>query len=42
MLDPKLLRTDPERVAQVLARRGFQLDTARLSELESRRKSLQI
>ena len=42
MLDPKLLRTDLERVAQMLARRGFQMDTARLSELESRRKSLQI
>ena len=42
MLDPKLLRTDLERVALVLARRGFQLDTGRLSELESRRKSLQI
>jgi seryl-tRNA synthetase len=42
MLDPKLLRSDLERVAQVLARRGFQMDTARLSELESQRKSLQI
>jgi len=42
MLDPKLLRSDLERVAQVLARRGFQLDTAQLSELESRRKALQV
>ena len=42
MLDPKLLRTDLQRVAQALARRGFQLDTGRLAELESRRKSLQI
>jgi len=42
MLDPKLLRSELERVAQVLARRGFQLDTARLSELESRRKALQV
>ena len=42
MLDPKLLRSELERVAQVLARRGFQLDTAQLSELESRRKALQV
>jgi len=42
MLDPKLLRSDLERVAQVLVRRGFQLDTAQLSELESRRKALQV
>jgi len=42
MLDPKLLRTDLERVAHVLARRGFQLDTAQLSALEIRRKALQV
>jgi len=42
MLDPKLLRSDLEQVARVLARRGFRLDTAQLSELESRRKALQV
>jgi len=42
MLDPKLLRTDLDRVAKVLQRRGFQLDTQRISGLEQRRKSLQV
>lgn len=42
MLDPKLLRTDPDRVATALARRGFTLDTGRLAELEGRRKTLQV
>jgi seryl-tRNA synthetase len=42
MLDPKLLRSELEHVAKALARRGFQLDTARLSELETRRKALQV
>ncbi len=42
MLDPRLLRNELETVAQQLARRGMQLDTAHISELESRRKALQI
>jgi len=42
MLDPRLLRNELETVAQQLARRGMQLDTARISELESRRKELQV
>ena len=42
MLDSKLIRTDLDRVAAVLGRRGFNLDTARLEELEERRKALQI
>jgi len=42
MLDPKLLRSDLDRVAAELARRGFTLDTARLAGLESRRKGLQM
>ncbi|WP_110642678.1 serine--tRNA ligase [Salinicola sp. CPA57] len=41
MLDPKLLRSDPQFVAQRLALRGFTLDTARLESLESRRRELQ-
>ncbi|MFG6179097.1 serine--tRNA ligase [Halomonas sp. THAF12] len=41
MLDPKLLRGDLEMVAQRLATRGFALDTARLADLESRRRELQ-
>jgi seryl-tRNA synthetase len=42
MLDSKLIRTDLDQVAAVLARRGFVLDTARLEELEERRKALQM
>ncbi|KAA0020768.1 serine--tRNA ligase [Salinicola corii] len=41
MLDPKLLRSDPQFVAQRLALRGFTLDTAQLESLESRRRELQ-
>ncbi|WP_027966329.1 serine--tRNA ligase [Halomonas halocynthiae] len=41
MLDPKLLRSDLEGVAQRLATRGFKLDTERLSALEARRRELQ-
>lgn len=41
MLDPKLLRTDPEAVAANLSRRGFNFDTAAYRELESHRKALQ-
>ena len=41
MLDPKLLRTQPEAVAAQLARRGFDFDLARFQDLEARRKSLQ-
>jgi seryl-tRNA synthetase len=42
MLDSKLIRTDLGRVAAGLGRRGFVLDTARLEELEERRKALQV
>ena len=42
MLDPKLLRTDPEAVAANLARRGFVLDVARFRALEERRKAAQV
>jgi seryl-tRNA synthetase len=42
MLDPKLLRTDPDAVAARLSRRGYALDVARLRELEARRKELQV
>lgn len=41
MLDPKLLRSDPQFVAQRLALRGFTLDTEQLESLESRRRELQ-
>lgn len=42
MLDPKLVRSNPEAVAEVLKKRGYQLDAARLSELEERRREVQI
>ncbi len=41
MIDPKLLRNDPEKVAQHLARRHFTLDIAKLRELEVQRKEAQ-
>ena len=42
MLDPHLLRTEPEAVAAALKPRGYELDVAAWRELESRRKELQI
>jgi len=42
MLDPRLLRNELETTAEHLARRGFVLDVARLAELETRRKQLQV
>jgi len=42
MLDPKLLRADPEAVARNLARRGFMLDVGRFRALEERRKVAQV
>ncbi|HXQ63467.1 MAG TPA: serine--tRNA ligase [Steroidobacteraceae bacterium] len=42
MLDPKILRTEPGRVAENLARRGFALDVTAFVALEERRKAAQI
>lgn len=42
MIDPKLLRSDPEAVARNLARRGFKLDVEALKALEEKRKPLQV
>ena len=42
MIDPKLLRSEPEAVACNLARRGFTLDVEAFRTLEERRKSAQI
>lgn len=41
MLDPKVLRAQPELIAQQLARRGFVFDLAQFQALEARRKQLQ-
>jgi len=42
MLDPQLLRSDLDRVAAAIRRRGVDLDTGRLRALESRRKQVQV
>ncbi|MEM8844518.1 MAG: serine--tRNA ligase [Pseudomonadota bacterium] len=42
MLDPKILRTDIEAVADKLQRKSYDLDIARFSTLEDQRKSLQV
>lgn len=42
MLDPKELRNNREALAGQLRRRGFELDMARYSELEERRRQLQV
>ena len=42
MLDPKLLRQDPQTVAKKLLRRGFTLDVELLKNLEVRRRDAQL
>src|SRR5690625_5268418 len=42
MLDPKLIRTQPEAVAEARKKRGYILDVATLKTLEEKRKPLQI
>ncbi|HEV2271708.1 MAG TPA: serine--tRNA ligase [Steroidobacteraceae bacterium] len=42
MIDPKLLRSDPEAVARNLARRGHTLDVAAFRALEEKRKAAQV
>ncbi|MDD2751292.1 MAG: serine--tRNA ligase [Acidithiobacillus sp.] len=42
MLDPNLLRNEPEAVAAGLARRHFKLDVSALTALDQQRKTLQI
>jgi seryl-tRNA synthetase len=42
VIDPKLLRTDPDAVARNLARRGYRLDVAALRSLEERRKPFAV
>ena len=42
MLDPNLLRNEPDAVAEKLARRGYKLDVETLRSLEERRKVLQV
>ncbi|WP_432694971.1 serine--tRNA ligase [Marinobacterium sp. YM272] len=42
MLDPKLVRANPEAVAESLKTKGFEFPVARFVELENKRKSIQI
>jgi seryl-tRNA synthetase len=42
MLDPKLLRQDPEAIAQNLAKRGFKLDIGIVKAIDLERKSVQV
>jgi len=42
MLDPKLVRQDPDALRDALARRGFEFDVAAFRALESKRKQTQL
>lgn len=42
MLDPKLLRNEPETVATLLAKKGYTLDVEKVRRLESARKEIQV
>lgn len=42
MLDAKFLRNDIDQTAELLKKRGFDLDVSLLNELEEKRKSLQV
>lgn len=42
MLDAKLLRSDIEQTASLLAKRGYKLDTEKLIALEEQRKAIQV
>jgi len=42
MLDPKQIRSELDTVAEKLARRGFTLDVVKLTELENKRKEIQV
>lgn len=41
MLDPRIVRSELDQVASQLARRGFELDKAALTELEAKRRDVQ-
>lgn len=42
MLDPHLLRTDLDGTARQLKKRGYELNSVRIAELETQRKTIQI
>lgn len=42
MLDPKLVRQNPQEIAEKLLKKGYRLDVAQLNELEAQRKQIQV
>ncbi len=42
MLDPKWIRSEPERLAELLKKKKFELDVSRIAALDSQRKALQL
>lgn len=42
MLDPRLVRGEPQTVAKLLSKRGFVLDVAAIESIDARRKALQL
>jgi seryl-tRNA synthetase len=42
MLDPKRIRSEPEQLATLLKKKGFDLDVEKLSNLDARRKEIQL
>lgn len=42
MLDPRTVRSNPEKIAELLKKRGFTLDIESLKALEEERKSIQV
>lgn len=42
MLDPKLVRSEPEAVAKALVQRGYKFDVQKFTQLEEQRKALQV
>lgn len=42
MLDPKLIRADAQQLAEKLTKKGYVLDVAKINELESQRKQVQV
>ena len=42
MLDPRVLRNDPQGVAALLKKKGYELDVVTFKSLESRRKAVQV
>ena len=42
MLDAKIVRANPEEIAQLLKKKGYEFPVAQFTELENQRKQLQV